>query len=220
MSTWWFSRIRLRPESHVRAIAPLLLPEERDSGAVLSARHRLLWSLFADSPGRRRDFLWREDRKGVFYTLSARPPQDRLGLFLVESKPFEPILQEGDRLHFSLRANAVVMRNGKRHDVVMDMLRRLDGARAELREHCMQEAGSRWLHAQGERHGFEPRGITVEGYQQHHLPRREAAPARFSTLDMQGSLVVKDPAAFMKRLTRGFGHAKAFGCGLMLIRRA
>lgn len=219
MSDWWFSRIRMRPEAHVQAIAPLLLPSEGDAGSILDARHRLLWTLFADTPDRRRDFLWREDRHGVFYVLSARPPQDRLNLFRMESKPFEPHLQAGDRLQFVLRANAVVTREGRRHDVVMDRLRRLPGERADLRERCMQEAGEEWLRGQGARYGFEPRHVRVEGYHQHRLPRRGAAPARFSTLDMRGVLAVTDPQAFLQRLRRGFGHARAFGCGLMLIRR-
>ena len=219
MNAWWFSRIRLRPEGHVRTLAPLLLPVGGHSGDMLIARHRLIWALFADGPERRRDFLWREDRKGVFYILSARPPQDRHDLFVVESKPFEPRLKRGDRLHFVLRANAVVTRNGKRHDVVMDMLHRLDGKRAELREQCMQEAGEQWLCSQGERYGFELHRVIVEGYHQHQLPRRQAQPARFSTLDMRGTLSVTDPDAFLQRLTHGFGHARAFGCGLMLVKR-
>lgn len=219
MSAWWFSRIRLRPEAHVRAIAPLLLPEGGGSGEIMAANHRLLWSLFADDPDRRRDFLWREDRKGVFYVLSARPPRDRLNLFFVESKPFETRLRAGDRLRFVLRANAVVTRGGKRHDVVMDCMRRLEGNRAALRERCMREAGEQWLRGQGARNGFDLRGIVVEGYHQHRLPRRHGSPARFSTLDMRGAITVTDPEIFLRRITRGFGHARAFGCGLMLIRR-
>ena len=42
----------------------------------------------------------------------------------------------------------------------------------------------------------------------------------FSTLDFDGILTVNDPAAFLLALSRGFGAAKAYGCGLMLIRRA
>jgi len=37
---------------------------------------------------------------------------------------------------------------------------------------------------------------------------------------MTGALEIADPAAFLARLAQGFGRAKAFGCGLMLIRRA
>ena len=37
---------------------------------------------------------------------------------------------------------------------------------------------------------------------------------------MSGEITITDPAAFLSKLPLGFGSAKAFGCGLMLIRRA
>ena len=55
------------------------------------------------------------------------------------------------------------------------------------------------------------------------LPRqkgRREAYAKFGILDLSGTLRVNDPAAFIARLGTGFGRARAFGCGLMLIRRA
>jgi CRISPR system Cascade subunit CasE len=33
-------------------------------------------------------------------------------------------------------------------------------------------------------------------------------------------LTVRNPASFLATLGQGFGRARAFGCGLMLIRRA
>jgi CRISPR system Cascade subunit CasE len=41
-----------------------------------------------------------------------------------------------------------------------------------------------------------------------------------AVLEFAGVLTVRDPARFLAALAQGFGHAKAFGCGLMLIRRA
>ena len=43
---------------------------------------------------------------------------------------------------------------------------------------------------------------------------------RFGGIDLEAGLTLTDPAAFLGRLLGGFGRAKAFGCGLMLIRRA
>ena len=42
----------------------------------------------------------------------------------------------------------------------------------------------------------------------------------YSTLDFQGVLTVGDPDSLLPAIARGFGAAKAYGCGLMLIRRA
>ncbi len=39
-------------------------------------------------------------------------------------------------------------------------------------------------------------------------------------LDYEGVLTVEDPVLFLSALTVGFGRARAFGCGLMLVRRA
>ena len=232
MSALFFSRIRLKSEAAVQAIAELLLPP--DDRQVLAARHKLIWSLFADHHDRIRDFLWREDKHGVFYTLSARRPES--AFFHIESKEFAPLLRAGDRLAFSLRANPVVSRRqgsgrrGQRHDVVMDRLRAWEASREAdgesrerriIRQQVIQQAGADWLAAQGQRHGFRLLSVSCSGYRQHQLPRRKGARhANISTLDFNGLLEVADPEAFLQRLRRGFGPAKAFGCGLMLIRRA
>ena len=42
---------------------------------------------------------------------------------------------------------------------------------------------------------------------------------RFSTVDFSAELTVIDPGKFDKALLDGIGHAKAFGCGLLLLRR-
>jgi CRISPR system Cascade subunit CasE len=41
----------------------------------------------------------------------------------------------------------------------------------------------------------------------------------FSTVDFSGELPVIDPIALAVALRDGIGHSKAFGCGLMLVRR-
>ena len=56
--------------------------------------------------------------------------------------------------------------------------------------------------------------LNVEGYQQHRGKRGEL---RFSTVDFSGGLCVADPAALRTALFSGVVHAKAFGCGLLLI---
>ncbi len=224
----FLSRVRLRREGSVKALAHLLVPEGGAAPRSV-AGHHLLWSLFTDSPERRRDFLWREVGPGRFLTLSARQPDDRHKLFDVEPKLFEPLLRESDRLRFMLRANPVVSRaaergkRGKRHDVVMDALRDVpQGKRVEVREAVIPSAGRAWLARQGERYGFAPEaGVAVDGYETMRLPRPGCGkPVQFGVLEFEGVLTVRDPVAFLAQLARGFGRARAFGCGLMLIRRA
>ena len=225
MSELWLSRARLRGDASAAALARLLVPET--ASARPAAAHHLVWSLFADGPERRRDFLWREQAPGRFMTLSARPPVNVAGLFDLDSQPFAPVLARGDRLGFMLRANPVVARataprhRGKRHDVVMNALHPLPREqRAGARPDAVLTAGRAWLARQGAAHGFQPEGeAAVDGYDSVVIPRGAGAPARFGVLDISGALAVEDPARFLAALAAGFGRARAFGCGLMLIRR-
>lgn len=261
------SRVRLRHAPDTAALARLLLPEDDD--ARIAAGHRLIWSLFADSPDRERDFLWREDggsawQRTTFLVLSAREPSGGGGLFAVESKPFAPALSAGQTLRFRLRAapsfsvpSETKGERGKRVDPVWHRLRNhrpplgemSPDDRQALRLTVEREVVGDWLTRQGGPSGFRPvtapdeAGVarpvlTIDGDIQRRLPydatRLRETPRRrpltkrrehdhpavaFTTFDLEGEIVVEDPAKFLAALARGFGRAKAFGCGLMLIRR-
>ena len=227
--TVYLSRARLRRDASVAALAPLLLGNTGRGGSTRQPGHHLVWSLFADGSDRQRDFLWREMDTGVFLILSARPPEDRHELFeIAEPKPFTPALETGDRLGFSLRANPVIRRRDSlrrrsvKHDVVMDALRpHPKGDRADHRFAAVREQGLAWLERQGASAGFavDPQCVRVDGYEQLRVSRKGSAAMSFSTLDFEGLLTVSDPGTFLSSIVRGFGAAKAYGCGLMLIRR-
>lgn len=232
MPALWLTRARLRKSASAAALVPLLAEPGR-----LDMEHALIWSLFADGPDRRRDFLWRRMEGGLFYFLSNRPPVDSHALFdLDEPKPFAPALSPDDKLRFSLCANPVVRRgtdiprvSGKgrkirKHDIVMDAIHGVTDPvdRGTARQRAICDAGFEWLARQGETAGFRvDRGqIVIDGYDEKRVPRPGARAVRFSTLDFEGLLTVTDPVAFDAAIARGFGAARAFGCGLMLIRRA
>src|SRR3984893_4916426 len=160
MSALFLSRISLRAEPSVATLAPILFDTagRHRSGAS----RRLVWTLFADREDRKRDFLWREDDARRFYVLSNRPPEDRHQLFTVETKAFEPALSPGDRLIFSLRANATIgrprgnKRTGKREDIVMAVLNSIpQHERAERRKEIILSEGLAWLRRQGAAAGFD-----------------------------------------------------------------
>lgn len=219
----YMSRATLSREPSVQALNALLLPQ--NAGARTDAQHRLLWTLFADDPDRRRDFLWREEREGEFLVMSEREPVPTDLFSRVETKPYAPQISSGDRLLFSLRANATrSKKGGKRVDVVMDALHPIPkDDRAGRRMEVAEREGAAWLGRQGERNGFMAHHCTVSDYSVHALPShrgpRDSQP-QFGILDLQGEIEVTDPDAFLYGLTKGLGRAKAFGCGLMLIRRA
>lgn len=224
----YFSRISLSPHADVQQVARQVCQDAY-------REHQFLWRLFEEDPNAERDFLFRRDTTATrprFFLLSQRQPRQMDSLWLAESKPFEPSLRNGQQLVFSLRANAVVTRRDEegrqvRHDVVMDMKRRLGfkdmppSGRPALPA-LIHQAGLEWLQRRAERNGFSVSSdaVRIEGYQQHQVSKKGGKqPIRYSTLDFTGLLTIDDASVFRKTLLTGVGPAKAFGCGLLLVRR-
>lgn len=222
MSTLYLSRLSLCRDPSIAALERVLVPVE--DGERTGTAHRLVWSAFADDGNRKRDFLWRQDDKRRWLVLSHRLPDDRHRLFDIETKQFAPVLEKGQWLAFALRANAAITRkdmNGrpKRSDVVMDRLRAFSkGERASERPRIAIEAGREWLVAQGTTAGFHVDRAEVVAYRTEKIPRGRQAPIELGVLDLEGEIRVEEPQRFLSALAAGFGKAKAFGCGLMLIK--
>lgn len=231
--TLYLSRLALNRAAPTAALMPLLNPDSAE--VATDAHHRLMWSVFSDRKDRTRDFLWRHNGQGRFLTLSQRPPHANDLFDSPETKVFCPLLKAGDRLQFTLRANATkdratvsrmdkAARRGKsrRVDVVMDLMRTTHAGqmRSDVRKQTAQAAAEAWMARQGAAKGFTPQLTLVEGYSVIELGRRRRHGATFGILDLQGEIEVVDPSVFLTALATGFGRAKAWGCGLMLIRRA
>ena len=229
MTDLHLTRAALRRDPSAAALSALF--RSRDGQPAVDAQRRVIWTLFADDVDRSRDFLWRDDGRGRFFILSARPPDDRHALFTLETQPFAPALAAGDRLRFSLRANAVVDRAAaraktarhRRVDVVMHALKKnhAPGDRAEHRMTLANREGADWLARQGSSRGFSVIEADATAYRVVDIPRPGSkGPATFGVLDLDGEIAVTDPPVFLAALAGGFGKARGFGCGLMLIRRA
>ena len=209
------------------------------------AEHQWLWRFFPAEAGSPRDFLFhRREVAGRprYYGVSVRAPHSDDPSWLVQTQSYAPRVAAGMRLGFELRANPVVSRrvDGKhgRHDVVMDAKRRMlaerglsrwvewkpdriaaDGQpdpRPQLYE-LVQINCSAWLEARAEAGGFaiDPACLVADAYQQQ---AGKQGQLHFSTVDFRGELTVIDPDRFSATLRQGIGPAKAFGCGLLLVR--
>jgi CRISPR system Cascade subunit CasE len=291
----FFSRVRVKPDIRELSNFHNLL---RNNGY---GTHQILFDLF---PGSKDRILFREEiaaeqipyHKGargepIYYVVSKVEPVKETQLLTAETKPYDPLLNPGDRLSFKLRANPVVARKKSegaksiRHDVVMnaqkcllselagyagvsdlgkktdlkrqiisawfasknpeigDKLRETIKANERYRELLDQKlpdeklfdlalkaasdlALEAWLTRKGMTNGFmlvrdEKRELLrfqAAGYRWHALPRK-GRTAGFSSVDFEGLIEVTDARLFVNALYQGIGPAKAFGCGLMLVRR-
>lgn len=182
-----------------------------------------------------------------FYVVSQRPPTAFSEAWQVQSRIYEPQLKEGQRLSFQLRANPVITKkNGdgkhQRHDVVMHAKKQLLAEHGLCNEakwaewktesnkpllyELVQQHCAAWLDGLAKRNGFEialtdeeepQRKLQVDAYEQSKAGKRDHN-VRFSSVDFSGELLVTNPELFQLALFNGLGHAKAFGCGLLLIR--
>lgn len=293
----YFSRVRIRPD----------IFKSSQLGRVLEGNvydiHRLLWDLFPEE--KNRSFLYREEiareqlgalpavrGEPIYYLVSQTKPIET-PLFEVTAKDYLPEkegklpLTAGQHLTFELRANPVVTRLGKKHDLVMDaqlkflksMVKELNieallpikteksgykkllldqggealgqrltemlqndsryaetlgqvGQLADLLEWAIKAQVERtlenWLTHQGERLGFklvaDGNGLTklqTSAYQWHGLSAKggKGDKSGFSSVDFTGELQITDMDKFKEALFAGIGRSKAFGCGLLMVRR-
>jgi CRISPR system Cascade subunit CasE len=90
----------------------------------------------------------------------------------------------------------------------------------------VDDALEKWMIRQGERHGFslakddnKQYKLQNSAYRWHSIKADKGIKSGFSSVDFLGDLEITDVDNFTKALFGGVGRAKAFGCGLMLVRR-
>jgi CRISPR system Cascade subunit CasE len=187
--------------------------------------HRHLWRLF---PGEAREtrgngdearqgFLFRVEenqpsRSARLLVQSRRVPETAAGMTLLGTREFNPQPVAGQRLAFLLTANPV--------KTITDAEREAKpGKKSEkCRVPLIQEEAQRdWL-ARKLAGAADVEGADVLPHAPLHF-RKGNRGGKVVTVSYEGTLRVIDPAALAARLENGIGPAKAFGCGLLLVRR-
>lgn len=194
------------------------------------SHHQWIWKCFEDESNiglEQADFLFRLDvisNIPKVYLLSKRSPKQKILNWIVKTRDFSCEARPGDLFQFSLRANPVITRGSPekraRHDVIMHakkLAREQENAN-ELEE--IDKAAKAWLAKRASKLGVELLEETVEysNYCQVKM-RDENKLISLSTLDYRGVFRVVDGEQLSVSIQQGIGPAKAFGCGLMLIRR-
>jgi CRISPR system Cascade subunit CasE len=222
--------------THARLRTPHVAADA--AGEPAEPAHRALWALFEgdtdDGSDTKRDFLWRDESEGRYALLSSRPPTDAHELFELTSQALAGF-NTGDKFSFVLRANPVVTTartadeldkhgnraRGQKVDVIKHALKMVPkGASLAQRAQATYDAGHAWLEAQASKAGFKlivPPVIAT--YAPAAVEGQKSRIINFSELDFSGQIEITDAAAFAAKLATGFGSAKAYGNGLMLLSR-
>ena len=155
--------------------------------------HKEIWDLIVPMH-RKRDFIFRVDDHKAFIVSESRPNSfDSIRIY-------DPVINVGDEFVFALRADASVTlpRRGTRFGLPLNK--------------CVN-----WLLQRCDRNGFSVSANTVM------IDRYTTMPIKGSDVtiaDFSGVLTVTDVNKFKHALFHGIGHSKAFGCGLLQIRRS
>lgn len=187
--------------------------------------HRQLWRLF---PGELREprrsaeesrsgFLFRVEehrpgRPARLLVQSRRAPQGTPGIHVIGAREVHPRPSLGQRLAFLLTANPIKTIADAERDAKPD--KKSDKCRVPLiRENDQREWLLRKLAV-----GAEVEAAAVLPHSPIYF-RKGSRGGKVVTVTFEGVLRVGDPNALATLLENGVGPAKAFGCGLMLVRR-
>lgn len=185
--------------------------------------HRALWTLFPGierKPNESAPFLYRMERMNlaqgaeVLMQSAIEPKQLSARAQLLAVRQFDPKPSEGQMLAFRLTAN------------VTKAIRDKDKPERKIRVPLIKEEQQRaWLERKLGEAASNIRNLHI----QRHPPlyfRKGQRPGKIVTVSFEGEFVV-DNVQTLSRLLKGdadhpsgIGPAKAFGCGLMLVRRA
>jgi len=181
--------------------------------------HRALWKLFPDDIDANRDFLFHigqsdQSRAEILMQSCRKPLKSSDTAKILASKEYNPIFLAGYRLSFLLIANPIKMINDK------SGRRNANGEIKKCRVPLIRDDDQRvWIERKlGAAASLET--LIVDPISSIRFRKtREDRAGKIQPVSFQGILRVENAEAMTALLKAGIGPAKAFGCGLMLVRR-
>ena len=200
--------------------------------------HKELWKTFEEDKEASRTFIFRQEDNPqtsfpMFYVVSQNKPINNTDILRISAiKEYNPQIAEAERLSFTIRINPVISKkqqqrkNSIKYDVWRNAIHegKENGLKnRELNEFAQNETKN-WLLQKSEDMGFtlNENEFTVEQnrtirFKKHPNSKTEI---KYGTVEFSGILTVTNIDRFKTTLFEGIGRSKAFGCGLMLIKRA
>jgi CRISPR system Cascade subunit CasE len=206
--------------------------------------HQLVWKAFPGVARGDRPFLFSVEEHASHHSILVQSSLPGEWSFLdgeasVRSKSFDPRLIPVDvPLQFFLRCNPTVdrrgYRDGKKRRVAVGINPELAfqqmgqataapstaAARAAWRDERLRE----WFVRQGERHGFQvetctPGPVVARRIVRIEGSRPQGTPMIFHEVEFTGLIRATDSDAFVRVCADGLGRGRAFGYGLLMVRR-
>jgi CRISPR-associated protein Cas6/Cse3/CasE subtype I-E len=155
--------------------------------------------------------LWRQD-DGVLLVQSSIPlpweafERKHKSLGTRVSKLFEPKIENGDTLKFTLKVWAP-----SRNQPVK-------GSKTITTDRTGEQT-IMWFHGQADLHGFVVHYANVAREILIRDVLKDGSKINRMVMDLEGQITISDSTAFLAKLDHGFGRGKTYGTGLMLLAR-
>lgn len=171
-----------------------------------TAMHAYVESLFTD----RKRHLFHVDRRNgrqICLILSEQKPNAAFAKFAplsIQTKDFKPVLKSlstGQQLHFTLTANPAKSAGHHRYSLTKS------------------DDQLRWLQKRSLQNGFAIADSCIKSHKNVQIKHRGCKPINFGTVTYEGILQITDLNRFKQALITGIGPEKAYGMGMLLIRK-
>ena len=185
--------------------------------------HQALWKLYPERGDEQRNFLYRVEQleRGIgthiLMQSMIRPQQSEDSPVILDWREYNPVFSSGQRLRFRLRANPVkTIKDSRKGTVEKKGKTYTKTVRVPLIHEEQQQA---WLErklqgiAQLETLIIQPEPIL------YFRKTKENRSGKIQPVLFDGILRITDPDAFSALFQTGIGPAKAFGCGLLTVKR-
>ena len=211
------------------------LSRDRKTHQDVYSLHQKIWALASRNKNQKRDFLYRIEYDAYqnikhIYLLAPNQISSQKNIKIAVSPRYQPQIKTDEFLFFKLRANPIIKRkeNGKAKEyrIIMDAKHQFNKNGKNYQEQfsldeLIHDVGMKWLIRKGEQHGFSVKQFEVRINNDSEYSVKPLGKKVFTlrTLDFEGKLKIVDADRFKKALFNGIGSAKAFGCGMMMIKR-
>ncbi len=185
--------------------------------------HQALWKLYPGCGDEQRNFLYRVERleKGIgthiLMQSTLRPRQSEDNPVILDWREYNPVFSSGQRLRFRLRANPVkTIKDSRKGTVEKKGKIYTKTVRVPLIHEEQQQA---WLERKLQGVAQLETLITQTEPILYFRKEKEKRSGKIQHVLFDGILSITAPDAFSALFQTGIGSAKAFGCGLLTVKR-
>jgi CRISPR-associated protein Cas6/Cse3/CasE subtype I-E len=181
------------------------------------ALHQDIWTFFPGvkkEENKQKPFIFSVQGTKILMVSSIKPVCPN-SLWKLETRSYNPIVEQGQGLMFELTFCPSYDKNGNKCSYIANNLKPINaenGTRRDQTDKLIQD----WFDRRIERLGFKVHQFEIIKDITRIIPKPDG-PYKFHELSLKGALEVLDVSKLLYTVFHGIGRAKRNGCGLLLL---